>query len=155
MLCGRYPFDTKDSAYLRKVLQAEYAIPSDLNISAACRDLMSRLMVPNPEERLTMEGIKTHPWFLADLPPGAMEMNEMLLHDPATMAEYDCTISNIVDEAVAVGGAASRPLYNQSHLQGGVHAQRASPQMQQPQQQGMGGAEYHHAPNMHQWIGTG
>lgn len=33
MLCGRYPFDTKDSAYLRKVLQAEYAVPPDLNIS--------------------------------------------------------------------------------------------------------------------------
>lgn len=48
---------------------------------------MSRLLVPNPEERLTMNGIKCHPWFLSDLPPGAMEMNDMLLHDPTTMEE--------------------------------------------------------------------
>lgn len=48
-------------------------------MSAPCRDLLSRLLVANPNERMCMEEIKEHSWFLEDLPEGALAMNDWYL----------------------------------------------------------------------------
>lgn len=55
-------------------------------VSALCRDLLSRLLVAAPSERMSMEEIKAHPWFLEDLPDGALTMNDWYLQ---TRPVYD------------------------------------------------------------------
>ena len=57
-------------------------------VSAPCRDLLARLLVADPGERMTMAEIKVHSWFLEDLPDGALAMNDWYLqsrpvHDQA------------------------------------------------------------------------
>jgi len=57
-------------------------------VSAPCRDLLARLLVADPSERMTMAEIKVHSWFLEDLPDGALAMNDWYLqsrpvHDQA------------------------------------------------------------------------
>eukprot|EP00882_Tetradesmus_deserticola_P034355 GHRQ01039377.1.p2 GENE.GHRQ01039377.1~~GHRQ01039377.1.p2 ORF type:complete len:117 (-),score=14.35 GHRQ01039377.1:166-516(-) len=46
----------------------QWSIPNGIEISAECRDLLSRMLVRNPDERITMSEIHRHPWFIANLP---------------------------------------------------------------------------------------
>ena len=45
-------------------------------ISDSCKDLIQRLLVADPQQRLTVDGIYQHPWFQVDLPAGATQMND-------------------------------------------------------------------------------
>ncbi|KAF6170319.1 hypothetical protein GIB67_043009 [Kingdonia uniflora] len=78
MLVGAYPFeDPEDPRNFRKtigrILSVHYSIPDYVRISIECRQLLSRIFVANPEKRLTMSEIKSHPWFLKNLPIDLMD----------------------------------------------------------------------------------
>ncbi|KAG7567355.1 Protein kinase domain [Arabidopsis thaliana x Arabidopsis arenosa] len=73
MLVGAYPFeDPKDPRNFRKTVQkimaVQYKIPGYVHISEDCRKLLSRIFVANPLHRSTLKEIKSHPWFLKNLP---------------------------------------------------------------------------------------
>lgn len=59
-------------------------------MSAPCRDLLSRLLVANPNERMCMEEIKEHSWFLEDLPDGALAMNDWYLQSRPVYDQARC-----------------------------------------------------------------
>lgn len=46
-----------------------------LQVSAECRDLMHKLLQPDPAKRASMAAIMEHPWFQRDLPPQLMSLN--------------------------------------------------------------------------------
>lgn len=55
--------------------------------SAGCKELIRRMLVSNPEQRISLADIKQHPFFYEGLPEGAIKMNDSLLqnrpfHDP-------------------------------------------------------------------------
>ena len=56
----------------------EYEFPSHVKVSRECRDLLSKILVPDPTKRITIPEIQRHPWYLKDLPPGVAEMNDSL-----------------------------------------------------------------------------
>ena len=58
-----------------------------LQVSDECKDLLMRLLVANAEQRMPMEEIKLHPWFLHGLPSGALAMNEWYLKEQNGMQE--------------------------------------------------------------------
>jgi serine/threonine-protein kinase SRK2 len=73
MLVGAYPFeDPKDPKNFRKtisrIMSVQYKIPEYVHVSQNCRNLLSRIFVANPYKRITMSEIKSHPWFLKNLP---------------------------------------------------------------------------------------
>lgn len=73
MLVGAYPFeDPKDPRNFRKTVQkimaVKYKIPGYVHISEDCRNLLSRIFVANPSHRITLKGIRSHAWFLKNLP---------------------------------------------------------------------------------------
>ncbi|KAL8151666.1 hypothetical protein V2J09_021474 [Rumex salicifolius] len=73
MLVGAYPFeDQEDPKNFRKtisrIMTIQYKIPDYVHISQACRQLLSRIFIANPYMRITMKEMKTHPWFLKNLP---------------------------------------------------------------------------------------
>ncbi|KAI5019344.1 hypothetical protein ZWY2020_044232 [Hordeum vulgare] len=73
MLVGAYPFeDPDDPKNIKKTIQriaaVDYKIPDNILISAECRQLISLIFVSNPTKRITMKEIKSHPWFLKNLP---------------------------------------------------------------------------------------
>lgn len=47
----------------------------------ACQNLLAQMLLPSPEQRITVAEILRHPWFLRDLPPGTELVNERLQHD--------------------------------------------------------------------------
>ena len=91
MLFGQYPFEAvhqgqvantqRVQTMMNRILQMQWSIPGNVDISDDCRDLLSRMMVADPGSRLSMQQIQRHPWFVANLPPDALLMNENFLHN--------------------------------------------------------------------------
>ena len=57
------------SGYPQRICAAHYRIPSRIRLSEECADLLRRIFVVDPGQRIPLRGIKQHPWFLhRDLP---------------------------------------------------------------------------------------
>lgn len=62
LVCGYLPFEDKRTSQLfAKIRHADYELPGFL--SEGAQSLISCLLVANPKERLTLQGIRRHPWF--------------------------------------------------------------------------------------------
>ncbi|CAL8470696.1 g10238 [Coccomyxa elongata] len=73
MLVGAYPFeDPSDPRNFRKTIQrimgVKYSFPANLALSRECVDLISKIFQANPSNRISISGIRSHPWFLKNLP---------------------------------------------------------------------------------------
>ena len=63
MLCGYLPFEDPDNEILfKKILKCEAEFPNDLSNDSV--DLMKKIMVTNPKERITLNEIKNHNFYL-------------------------------------------------------------------------------------------
>ena len=47
---------------LDRIMRVDYRIPKYPRISPECRDLVTRILVGDPDERLTIAQIQRHPW---------------------------------------------------------------------------------------------
>ncbi|KAJ3868247.1 kinase-like domain-containing protein [Lentinula novae-zelandiae] len=81
LLTGRLPFDDKDvKLLLGKVKVGKYDMPSYIDQSA--QDLLSKMLVINVEERITIPEILAHPWL--NTSPAALQ--PVLPPSPSTLA---------------------------------------------------------------------
>ena len=63
MLCGFLPFDHKDNDKLfLKILECKIQYPK--NLSKMAKDLLKKILVPDPNKRITIPEIKKHPFYL-------------------------------------------------------------------------------------------
>jgi polo-like kinase 1 len=70
MLIGKPPFETNDvKATYKRIKMNAYAFPENVNISDEAKDLISRILVTEPEERLGLDAIKTHAFFTKNSVP--------------------------------------------------------------------------------------
>ena len=62
MTCGYLPFeDPKTQNLYKKILSADYDMPKF--ISKELKDLLSMILVTNPDSRYSIEDIRNHSWF--------------------------------------------------------------------------------------------
>ncbi|ONM09679.1 SnRK2 serine threonine protein kinase8 [Zea mays] len=61
----------------KRILNVQYAIPDNVNISPECRHLISRIFVGDPATRITIPEIRNHSWFLKNLPADLMDDDSM------------------------------------------------------------------------------
>jgi 5'-AMP-activated protein kinase catalytic alpha subunit len=81
LLAGYLPFeDPNTSCLYKKILSADYQVPSFL--SAEATDLIKRILTTDPEKRITIEQIKQHPWFNL--------RKQTLPKNPGTLIGIDC-----------------------------------------------------------------
>mmetsp|Transcript_40234 Transcript_40234/g.89327 ORF Transcript_40234/g.89327 Transcript_40234/m.89327 type:complete len:381 (-) Transcript_40234:812-1954(-) len=126
MLYGRYPFDTPPGQnvpkaaeilqMLDKMVNMRYAMPEGVEISAEGRDLLQRMLLPDPNQRIQLEQIMRHPWFLTNLPPEAATMNDSYLKasfPPGHQRPEE--IRQILDEAKMSSGASGGMLAGVLH----------------------------------------
>jgi len=67
LLTGALPFDESNLPSLfQKIREAKLNLP--VYLSATAKDLITRMMRPNPLERATIAEIKNHPWYNYNLP---------------------------------------------------------------------------------------
>lgn len=71
----------------------EYEFPPHVKVSKECRDLLHRILVPDPAKRITVPEIQNHVWYKKDLPPGVAEMNDNLPPPGAGLQVYMCIYS--------------------------------------------------------------
>ena len=65
----------------------------NVEVSADCLDMVTQVLVADPAQRMGMEDIKQHRWFLAGLPMGALDMNEFLLRCTEPQTSSVCALS--------------------------------------------------------------
>ncbi|WMV12417.1 hypothetical protein MTR67_005802 [Solanum verrucosum] len=107
MLVGAYPFeDQEDPKNFRKTIQrimaVQYKIPDYVHISQDCRHLLSRIFVANSARRITIKEIKSHPWFLKNLPRELTEAAQAAYYrkeNPTFSLQSVEEIMKIVEEA--------------------------------------------------------
>ncbi|EFJ28967.1 hypothetical protein SELMODRAFT_171183 [Selaginella moellendorffii] len=103
MLVGAYPFeDPEDPKNFRKtigrILNVQYSIPQSVDISPEAHDLLSRIFVGNPNQRINIAGIKNHPWFLKNLPSELSDAGTSTVDDPSHPQSIE-DIMRIITEA--------------------------------------------------------
>ncbi|KAI8467428.1 MAG: hypothetical protein J3K34DRAFT_523747 [Monoraphidium minutum] len=94
MVCGCYPFgalsDDSGAAapptdalrVLERMMARDFGPPPGVALSAHCRDLLASMLAPHPAARARVADVLAHPWFVENLPPRAMEMNDGHLEAP-------------------------------------------------------------------------
>ncbi|GLT62778.1 hypothetical protein SLA2020_353880 [Shorea laevis] len=101
MLVGAYPFeDQEDPKNFKKTIN--YKIPDYVHISQDCRHLLSRIFVANPARRITIKEIRSHPWFLKNLPRELTEAAQAIYYrkdNPTFSVQSNEEILKIVEEA--------------------------------------------------------
>ncbi|GMH38008.1 hypothetical protein BSKO_05892 [Bryopsis sp. KO-2023] len=91
MLYGRNPYedsmegnvDGDSDQHMLRLMRGNITIPEFqvkkgqvIDISGDCRDLLHRILLPDPRQRIDIQGIMSHPWFQDSLPAGATKCNE-------------------------------------------------------------------------------
>ncbi|XP_050272708.1 serine/threonine-protein kinase SRK2A-like isoform X1 [Quercus robur] len=107
MLVGAYPFeDPADPKNFRKtinrIMAVQYKIPDYVHISQECKHLLSRIFVASPSRRITIKEIKSHPWFLKNLPRELTEPAQAMYNkkeNPSFSIQSVQDITKIVEEA--------------------------------------------------------
>ena len=54
-------------------MRANWHVPSAETLSTDCHDLLKRIFTLKRSERITIEGIMNHPWYLKNLPGGVKD----------------------------------------------------------------------------------
>ncbi|KAJ6821653.1 serine/threonine-protein kinase SAPK7 [Iris pallida] len=113
MLVGAYPFEDQDDPKnfrktIGRIMSVQYKIPDYVHISQECRQLLSRIFVVNPMRRITIKEIKSHPWFLKNLPRELTEAAQAAYykrdHNAPTFS-----LQSVEDIMKIVGEARTRP----------------------------------------------
>lgn len=99
LLVGTPPFETKavETTY-EKIRKNEYSFPEETPLSEVAKDLISRILVPEPEKRLSIRGIREHCFC-----SGNTAMN------PRTVLEEIATSTQNGSVAIGATTAASKP----------------------------------------------
>ncbi|KAK8572391.1 hypothetical protein V6N13_047990 [Hibiscus sabdariffa] len=105
MLVGAYPFeDPNDPKNFRnaigRILSVHYSFPDYVRVSIECKHLLSRIFVANPEKRITIPEIRSHPWFLKNLPMELMEGGSWQSHDVNNPSQTMEEVQSIIQEAM-------------------------------------------------------
>ncbi|KAJ6292155.1 hypothetical protein OIU76_024131 [Salix suchowensis] len=107
MLVGAYPFEDQDDPRnfrktIQKIMSVQYKIPDYVHVSQACRHLLSRIFVANSSRRISLSEIKSHPWFLKNLPKELAEPAQAIYYqrdNPSFSLQSVDEIMKIVAEA--------------------------------------------------------
>nr|ATG86228.1 sucrose non-fermenting 1-related protein kinase 2.9 [Saccharum hybrid cultivar GT21] len=104
MLVGGYPFEDPEDPKnfkktIQKILGVQYAVPDYVHVSPECRDLISRIFVANPADRITMPEIKSHPWFVKNLPADLVGDGTVNYEEPDQPMQNMNDIMQILAEA--------------------------------------------------------
>ncbi|CAK7328556.1 unnamed protein product [Dovyalis caffra] len=107
MLVGAYPFEDQDDPrnskkIIQKIKAANYKIPDNVHVSQSCRHLLSRIFVANPFRRISLTEIKSHPWFLKNLPKELNESSQVIYYqrdNPSFSLQSEDEILKLLAEA--------------------------------------------------------
>lgn len=72
MLAGYLPFDDENvNALFTKIERGEYRMPR--NVGSEAKSILAAMLTIDPADRITLDGIIAHPWFVVDWNPAMLE----------------------------------------------------------------------------------
>ena len=77
LLSGTPPFYEEDNIALFETIKAckyDFDVETWNNVSDESKDFISRILVPNPEERMNCEDMLAHPWMTMELEQGGSNL---------------------------------------------------------------------------------
>lgn len=74
---------------LQKIKAADYYLPDSLGLSLECKALLKKLLHPDWKARVKIPEIMADPWFKADLPPDALNMNDRYIANTRTCQQSE------------------------------------------------------------------
>lgn len=81
------------------VCRCKYSFPSNIAASEEVKDLIRRIFVPEAKQRITMDQIFQHPWFIQDIPPAVLDRSYIKQGRSDQNAQK---LTNIIREANAM-----------------------------------------------------
>ncbi|OAY82870.1 Serine/threonine-protein kinase SAPK7 [Ananas comosus] len=92
---------------LQRIMSVQYNIPDYVHVSQDCRQLIARIFIANPARRITIREIKSHPWFLKNLPRELTETAQAAYYRrdntaPTYSLQSIEAISKIIEEAKTI-----------------------------------------------------
>jgi serine/threonine-protein kinase SRK2 len=95
LVTGTYPFEdtpTDDVSSIKKaIIAGTYRLPD--NVSDECRDLIQRILLKDPQDRISMPEIRQHPWFGGPEEPRAPRL-------PRAPSQDEDAIRSVLSHAV-------------------------------------------------------
>ncbi len=73
----------------QRIMGVKYSFPANLRLSAECLDLIRQIFVADPAKRVTLNGLRQHPWFLQNLP------DELKVGLSASCGAFFCCVSHL------------------------------------------------------------
>ncbi|GLC38360.1 hypothetical protein PLESTM_000717400 [Pleodorina starrii] len=67
------------AATIQRILEGDWCVPPGMTVSPQCLHLLTQMLVPDPNRRISMAEIMEHPWFRSGLPAAALTMNTALV----------------------------------------------------------------------------
>ena len=91
MLCGYLPFDDKDNNILfRKILQCKLEFPDEkeTHLSEQAKDLITKILNPNPLNRISLEETLSHPFLISGINEYKKEMKPIVFNQEKVIIDY-------------------------------------------------------------------
>nr|XP_023026972.1 SNF-related serine/threonine-protein kinase [Leptinotarsa decemlineata] len=99
LVCGQAPFqEANDSETLTMIMDCKYDIPA--HVSQNCRQLISRMLLRNPEKRATLEEISKHPW-LSGSKHDSTDFTPLVLKEQLSEDDHNFILQKIVNGDIA------------------------------------------------------
>lgn len=76
----------------------KYSAGAAARLTNDCKDLLEQMLHPDPAQRITIEGIKDHPWFKVDLDPGLLALKAQCMDLPSPCELTPAQLSTLVAE---------------------------------------------------------
>lgn len=114
MLVGAYPFEDHDDPRnfrktIQRIMSVQYKIPDYVHISQDCRQFLSRIFVASPSRRITIKEIRSHPWFLRNLPRELTEASQAVYYQRSSTNGPRFSLQSVDDIMKIVAEARTAP----------------------------------------------
>jgi serine/threonine-protein kinase SRK2 len=119
LLVGAYPFEDPDDPCnfrrtIERIMAVQYTIPPNVDVSPGCRDLLQRIFVADPQQRISMRDVISHSWFVQNLPQELLPT----LSEEVAKAKQNGQDMQEVAQIVQLARTLPRPSNTQSSVAG-------------------------------------
>ncbi|KAK7792383.1 hypothetical protein R5R35_007735 [Gryllus longicercus] len=100
LVCGQAPFqEANDSETLTMIMDCKYTIP--VHVSEACKRLIARMLIREPERRASLEEIAADPWLGEDLNAEPADFLPLISREHVSDEDHALIIQKMVNGNIA------------------------------------------------------
>lgn len=100
LVCGQPPFqEANDSETLTMIMDCKYTVPA--HVSPDCQNLISRMLVRQPDQRATLKEIAEDKWLTLDGPEFVPECLPLVSRQQVSEEDHNIIVQKMVNGAIS------------------------------------------------------